>query len=117
MIDFDTYKLEGPDEIYVMDLVGTVDLDTSDFLLDCIQNHIEDDVRRLVLDCSKLDYISSVGLGILVRANSRMKKIGGAIALAGVQGMVAEVFRITHLDRLFNMYPNVHEAAKSLARR
>ena len=55
-----------------------------------------------------------MGLAVLVRANSRLKPLGGKIALAGVKGVAADALRIVHFDRLFNMYPTVDEAAAAV---
>jgi anti-anti-sigma factor len=51
-----------------------------------------------------------MGLGVLARVHSRMKKIGGDVKLAGVHGPVATIMNIVHFSRLFHMYPTVEEA-------
>lgn len=115
MIEFESTKLDGVDSSLILTVQGRLDNESSEFLLDCIQGHIEDGVKNFVLDCSELDYISSVGLGTLVRANSRLKLSEGKVLLAGVEGIVAEVLRISHLDRVFNLYPDVDAAVADLS--
>ncbi|APZ95521.1 STAS domain-containing protein [Fuerstiella marisgermanici] len=115
MIDYKTHRPDAYPEVLVVELSGKLDAETSDYLIQCIQTEIESGARKVVLDCSKLDYISSLGLGTLVRASHRVKKQDGAIALAGVQGMVAEVLAIAQLGRLLHMYPDVDAAATSFA--
>ena len=114
MIDYKTHKAGQDNDILVMDVYGKLDTDTSAFLLDCVQGFIEDGMKKFVLDCSKLEYISSMGLGTLVRANGRLKKQDGALAISGVTGVGADVFRIMRLDHVFNMYETVEEAIGSL---
>ncbi len=111
MIDYQTYKTGENDEVLVIEVGGRLDTMSSDYLVDCVKGHTERGARKIVLDCSDLDYVSSMGLAGLIRANSTMKKLGGSVALVQVPGLVADVVRISHLDRLLNIYPTVEEAA------
>ena len=113
MIEFESRMLDGTDTL-VLSLHGRLDNESSEYLLDCIQGHIEDGANNFILDCGELQYMSSVGLGTLVRANSRLKRTEGKVLLASVEGVVAEVLRISHLDRIFNIYPDVETAAAEL---
>jgi anti-anti-sigma factor len=115
MIDYEAYKADGSDDTIVMVLEGNLDATTSEFLLDCLQGHIDDGITKAILDCGKLEYVSSLGLGTMVRANARLKKHGGRIALTNVHGLIADAIRVVHLDRLFNIYPNIEEATQALA--
>ena len=114
MIEFSGYKHEVRSDVFVLEVMGHIDTDASHFLLDCIQGYIDSGEQKFVLDCSDLAYISSMGLATLVRANSRLKPMGGQIALAGVKGVAADALRIVHFDRLFNLYPTVDAAADAL---
>jgi anti-anti-sigma factor len=51
-----------------------------------------------------------MGLGMLVRVNSRMKKLGGDVKLAAVHGTVAQILGVVGLNRLFQIYSTVDEA-------
>jgi len=117
MIEFSGYKYEGAsgsDDVLVLEVMGRIDSDASNFLLDCIQGYIDNGENKFVLDCSDLAYISSMGLATLVRANSRLKSRGGRIALAGVKGVAADALRLVGFHRLFNIYPSVDEAAQAV---
>ena len=114
MIDYTTYPLADDESILVLELTGRLDSGSSEFLLDAIQGFIDDGTRKFVLDCNDLEYISSVGLAALVRANSRLKQQSGSVALANIPGTIAEILRIVHFDRLFHMYNSVVAAADSM---
>ena len=47
---------------------------------------------------------------LLVRINSRMKKLGGDVKLAAVQGAVAKVLSVVGLNRIFQIYSTVGDA-------
>jgi len=71
---------------------------------------IDGGIEKLILDCEKLTYISSYGLGVLIRLHKRSLGRGGDVKIAGVRGVVADAMAITRLDRVFSMYPDVNRA-------
>ena len=97
MIDFDTYRTGQQNDVLVLQISGQLDTASSQFLIDCIQGHIEDGLHKFVLDCTNLTHISSFGLATLVRANTSLKDRDGLVALAGVPGLLAELLRLSHL--------------------
>ena len=113
MIDYETYRMGDDSDVLVIAVSGHLDNESSDFFFDCIRGQIEEGNRKLVIDCRGIEYISSLGLGMLVRANSRLKKVGGAVKLARIEGVIADVIKAVGLHRLFNMYPTVREACAS----
>lgn len=60
-------------------------------LLDCLDG----DVRYCVLDLSAVDYISSVGLRIVLMLAKRLKQHQGRLVLCGLQPQIHEVFEIS----------------------
>lgn len=113
MIDYNTYKMGDNDEITVVAVSGRLDNESSKFFFDCLQGMIEDGITRIVIDFRDVQYMSSLALGMLVRAHSRMKKIGGDVELARVEGLAADVLNTTGLNRLFHLHPTVRDACAS----
>jgi len=70
----------------------------------------------LVLDLTELEYVSSAGLRCFVMASREMKSKEGRIVLASLQPMVAEIFSISHFDRVFQVYPSVAAALDATSR-
>ena len=93
-----------------MVLSGRLDAFHCDYLLSCVEHQIEDGRKKLILDCKDLEFISSMGLAMLIRAHAKMKKLGGDVKLAGVGGLVASTLSLVGLDRVFHLYPTVEEA-------
>ena len=114
MINYTTYHHDEHSDVLVIEASGKLDMTSADFLLDCIQGFIDRGETKFVIDCEELRLITSVGLGTLIRAKSRLKEKGGMLTIAGASGLVAEALHIVHFDRLFNLFPNVNEAAASL---
>lgn len=58
---------------------------------------------QVTVDCSRLEYISSAGLGVLLRTQKRLMGSSGRLRLAGVSPHVADVMRYSGLDRIFEI--------------
>ena len=71
---------------------------------------------RVVLNLRHLTYVSSWGLGALVRAHHHYAARGGRLAFANLHSAVATVLRISHLDRLLDLYPTIEDAIEGLLR-
>ena len=68
----------------------------------------------LLLDFSGVDYISSVGLRVLMLAARQVKTQQGQIAIAALSPMVAEVFQISRFHLVLPVHPDVATALASL---
>jgi anti-sigma B factor antagonist len=110
MLDFRYETVGANRDIMAVVLSGTLDEESCNYLLGCVEDEILDGRRKVILDCGGLGYVSSMGLGTLVRVNSRMKAKGGDVKLAAVRGAVAQVMGVVGLTRLFQIYPTVEGA-------
>jgi len=57
----------------------------------------------VTLDCTKLEYISSAGLGVLLRTHKRLMAANGGLRLSGVTRHVRDVLQYSGFDRIFEM--------------
>jgi anti-anti-sigma factor len=69
----------------------------------------------VVLDFAGVDYISSVGLRVLMVASQRSRAHAARIAVAALQPVVAEIFAISRFDRLLEVYPTVRGALEQMS--
>lgn len=53
------------------------------------------------IDMSKLEYIDSSGLGVLLALHKITARDGGNLVLAGMRGTVDELFEVTRLKKIF----------------
>ncbi|NBX37369.1 MAG: anti-sigma factor antagonist [Planctomycetes bacterium] len=64
-----------------------------------------------VLICfNGVEHLSSAALGTLITVNSLVKKRGGQLRLSNIKSTILEVFRITKLDRLFQISDSADQA-------
>jgi len=68
----------------------------------------------LVLDLDRVDFIDSTGLGVMVGAAKRMRMIEGGFRIVCSQKHLNELFRITRLDEVFDLYESLEDALDSV---
>lgn len=66
--------------------------------------------RRLILDLSKVQMLSSSALGVLIHLKKKSDAIKGKVVLCGVRKEPMKVFQITHLNKVFDIKANEEEA-------
>lgn len=71
--------------------------------------------HRIVLDLSRLSYISSAGLRILMITSRRIKAQQGVIAVAAMQPVVREIFDISKFTLVLKCFDTVGEALAQTA--
>jgi anti-anti-sigma factor len=103
------------DDICVLCPQGRLDGTTGSAFEKDILNRIETGVRRLLLDFSQLQYISSAGLRIVLVAAKRMKASGGRMALCSLNRQIAEVFEISGFASILDIFPSRDDAATRLS--
>jgi len=60
---------------------------------------------QCVLDLTKLQYISSAGLGVLLKTHKRLMASGSGIKLINVSHHTHDIFRYSGFDKLFEIVP------------
>ena len=78
-----------------MKLDGWLDTQSSPMLAEAV-NALDGSITNLVLDFTKLEYVSSAGLRQIVSA---YKKMNGNMTLRNVSDEIMEVIRMTGLDK------------------
>jgi anti-sigma B factor antagonist len=59
----------------------------------------------VTLDCSRLEYISSAGLGVLLKTQKRLLARSGKLRLAGVNRHILDIFQYSGFDQIFEIEP------------
>jgi anti-anti-sigma factor len=108
-----TVTVNAKDDHCIVRLVGSAGADHIDDL-DGRLREVCGTTSKLILDLSELTFINSAGLGAIIAAHRRCRDRGGLLCIAGAREGVAQVLRITHLDRLIGTYPDCEAAQKSL---
>jgi anti-anti-sigma factor len=98
---------------------GRIDQSSSDAFQAALEPHLATctgDGPALILDMSKVDYISSVGLRVLMVAAKQVKAQDGRIVVAALTPLVKEVFEISRFNLVFDLFDSIEEAARTHGR-
>ena len=60
---------------------------------------------KVLLDCSRLEYVSSAGLGVLLKTQKRLMASSGKLRLAGVNRHLQDIFQYSGFDQIFEIQP------------
>ena len=99
-----------PDKQNVFPLEGEIDLHVSPRVAESLGAMIQKKPDRLVVDLSKVSYIDSSGLAVLIEGMQNVQAHGGKFFLAGLQENVRPIFEIARLDQVFIIFPDVDAA-------
>jgi anti-sigma B factor antagonist len=84
-------------------------------LHDQLHDFIAQDKKKVVIDLSKVEWMNSTGLGILISGLTTLRNNGGELKLANVTDKIESLLTITKLITVFENYENVEDAVKSFA--
>ena len=94
----------------VVEVAGEVDVYSAPALEDCISRAIDDGGADLIVDMSRVEFLDSTGLGVLVKALKRTRESGGSLRLVATDERVIKVFRITGLDAVIPIHESLTAA-------
>ncbi len=97
------------DDRVLLVLEGRLDASWSDTAGAALEQAIRSGRSRIDLDLAAVTFISSVGLGVIVRANARFRSVKGVLAIVSASPGVRDMLRISKLEFL------VQEAAATTA--
>ena len=83
-------------------------------LLEEINELLIEGSNRIIIDLSKLNYLNSSGLGVILSILTRTSKAGGEVVISGVNDRLNNLIVITKLDAVFQFSKNRSEAAERL---
>ena len=90
-----TYRLEGP--LVLNNLFA-------------FQEVLRSESVTTILDLTGVPYIDSAGLGVLTNSYVSHQRRGQRLLFVGVNERVQELFKLTSLDKLFEVFPTVESA-------
>ena len=104
--------------VVLIEVEGRIDHGTAPCLGSALLRHVDGcagEEKKLLVDLSKVNYMSSAGLRVLMIAAKGCRKQEGKVVLAGLQPTVQEVFKIGRFDMVFDVYPGVRDAFAAIS--
>ncbi len=103
------------DGLSIVTLEGFVDAHTAPQFENTIQSEIAAGRNRIIVNCEKLSYISSAGLGVFMSFIEEIREIGGDIKICGLVPKVKHTFDILGFQDIFEMLDDQTAAKRSFA--
>lgn len=104
---------EQRDSCMLCKIEGEINLSTSPELRKAFDNFIRNNVKKIVIDFSGVPYVDSSGLATLIELLQRLKKISGRLRICCVSEKVKNVFEITKLHKLFELFDDQSRALEN----
>lgn len=79
-------------------------------LLDLVENQAR---RKILLDFSRVRFLSSTMLGVLLSMRKQLAAIKGRMAICGLRPELRRVFKVSKLEKLFEFYDKEEQALNS----
>ena len=93
-------------------IVGAPDVAT---INQAFTDMLDNGTLKIIVNLEKLEMISSSGLGSLIANMTTLKKKNGSLKFANVSDKILHVLKITHLDKVFEIYDTVDDALISFS--
>ncbi len=90
-------------DYYLIELIGDLDIYNNKKFKEKLADIYEELDKDLVVDCSRLEYIDSTGLGSFISLLKLTRDEEKEITVKNLKKNIKKVFKITDLDKLFNL--------------
>ena len=106
-------NIKNIQKIVTLELAGRLDVDGARELNKTVANLLKSNKMLFHLNLSRVSYINSLGLGILVSIFQEIEDKDGRITFAQPNKYIQELFDSTHLSQVFDIYENDKDAFES----
>ncbi len=89
---------------------GEIDYATGPQLKEAITDALVAGKVNLVVDLHAVDFVESTGLGALIGGRRRARALNGSLSLVCAETPVLKVFRVTGLDKVFEIHESIDDA-------
>lgn len=100
----DPIKKTEEGSVHILEIGGSIQHGDTPAFEEGIEKVLNEGARFVLLDFSRLRYICSSALGVLIASKRKIRRREGDIRIVLTEGDVLRVFRITLLDRVFHFY-------------
>jgi len=97
----------------IVEITGDVDLYSSPQVRKTIIDFIKQKKHPLLINLKGVTYMDSSGVATLVEGLQRVKEYNGKLCIYNLQGAVRDVFELSRLDKVFQIFENEIDALKA----
>ena len=108
-------KTTTKDQVNVLSMSGKLDLANAAKLKESVKSFLDNKQNMIHLEMKDVDFINSSGLGALVSIMKEIRVFKGRLTMSGLAPYVNEIFEITQLSHVFEIFDTVESAQASYA--
>ena len=95
----------------ILSIEGDIISQTVAELKDYFETYVEkEDIKGIILNCEKAEYIDSAGLGLIASFYKTLMKLNKKFAIASVNTRMMESFTLTNLNNIFTITEDIQSA-------
>lgn len=104
--------IKKKDYVYSVELKGSLDSETYTELEDELKEIIDEKTKAVILDMAGVDYVSSIGIRVLVGAKKSLEGKNASFAMMNLQPQIKKIFDVMKILPMFDIFDGMPEADK-----
>ncbi|MDX8430370.1 MAG: STAS domain-containing protein [Candidatus Algichlamydia australiensis] len=98
----------------VLKVEGRLDAASTATLEARLSSHLEKGVDKILIDFSKIEYLSSAGMRLLLSVNKRLQEAGGFLGLYSLRESVREIVKLAGFEKILTIYADEKEVIQTI---
>ena len=103
-------------KVAILDIHGEINSYAENAIMDAYTQSSSAGANAIILNFEGLDYMNSSGIGSIIAAHTTYSKGGGLVKLTGLNSNVHNLFVVTKLIDIFDVYDSLDEAIDSFVK-
>ena len=108
----DTKILKRKDYVYVVELIGSIDTETHSQLEEELKEIINEQTRALIFDMKGIDYISSIGIKVILDTKRQTEQRQATFSMVDLQPQIRKVLNVMKILPMIDIFEDMEEADK-----
>ncbi len=108
-------EVENRDDLDILHLDGSLDAYSFPRLEAALNELRESDRNRVILNCEKLDYISSAALGALIGFARRARENNGDLKLVNLSSKIYNIVELLGFHKILEIHSGIDQASEKFA--
>lgn len=101
-------------DITICKIAGDININNAAQLRKLFEEIYKEGARKVVIDLSSLNYVDSSGLASFIEFLQRLTQAKGILRLSGLSDKIANIFEVTKLNTIFQVFENVERAKEGI---
>jgi len=100
------------DYVYSVELKGSLDTETYQELEQELKEIINEKTKMMIFDMAPLEYISSIGIKVVIETKKTLAKRSASFAMINLQPQIKKVFEMLKILPMVDIFQDMEEADK-----